>query len=129
MGALGTSCGLKCTDKWKVAFEEMSEAGDGWQVMPDNDTNPGATSILNPPNTLSPLSLRPPTGQSQEQEVVLTCEGKTCVVGKAEPSPARADLMELTSGSLLDSLRVKVREFVQKKRQGVTKQAERMHFK
>jgi hypothetical protein len=106
---LAGGCGLptKCAaDTWLVDFAEMSEPGDGWQVMPDKAKDPDSTqSILNRPNKLSPFSLRPAADKSHDQEIVLTCEGKTCVVGKVVPSAVRAGMVELVSGPLLDALR------------------------
>src|ERR1700761_2166654 len=98
--------------------------------MPDKDKDPDSTlAILNPPNKLSPYSLRPAADNPQQQEMVLTCEGQTCVVGKVQPSSVGTGMVELVSGPMLDSLRALLGRYVQEKRQGSTTHVSRFHFK
>lgn len=130
VATLGKSCGLppECTlETFLVDFEELGNQEDGWQVMPDKDKDPdGTQSIVNPPNKVAPFTLR--TTDSGEQEIVISCQDKTCVVGKVVPSPVSAEMVELVSGSLLDALRALLREYIKAKRGGTTNRAERIHL-
>jgi len=130
MSALAGGCGFPpaCTvEPWRVDFEELGELPDGYQVMPDKAKDPtGTLSMLNPPNTLSPFSLRTATDGSQE--MIMTCEGKTCVVGKVQPSAVRPGMFELVSGPMLDSLRALLSRFLTEKRPGTTSRVDRIHF-
>ncbi|MDB6158420.1 MAG: hypothetical protein JWO04_2126 [Gammaproteobacteria bacterium] len=132
VAGLAAGCGLpeKCAaNEWKVDFEEIGAPDDGWQVMPATEMDPdGTSSMLNPPNKQSPFTVRKATDGSQDEEMVLTCEGKTCIVGKVIPSSAAANKWELVSGPLLDSLKAVLRKFLQEKRKGGTGRAERIHF-
>ncbi len=130
LDGLGGSCGLpkSCTAvPWRVDFEELGQPEDGFQVLPDKADDPdGTLSIVNPPNTLAPFTLR--TAADGSEEIIMSCEGKTCVLGKVQASPVRVGMHELVSGPLLDSLRALLREFLKKKRNGRTGRAERIHF-
>ena len=133
VAGLGAGCGLpaKCAaEPLRVDFEELGTEADGYQVMPDKDQDLGGTkSLLNPPNKQSPFSMRNATDGSQDQEMILTCEGKTCVVGRVRPSSVRAGMVELVSGPLLDSLRALLRRFLTEKRQGGNpNRVDRLHF-
>ncbi|MDB5979778.1 MAG: hypothetical protein JWQ69_793 [Pseudomonas sp.] len=131
VAALAGGCGFPpaCTvEPWKVDFEELGDLPDGYQVMPDKAKDPtGSLSMLNPPNTLSPFSIRPVADGSLE--LVMSCEGKTCVVGKVQPSAVRPGLFELVSGPLLDSLRALLARFLKEKRTGSTTRVDRIHFR
>jgi hypothetical protein len=130
VAGLAGGCGFPpacAVEPWRVDFEELGELPDGYQVMPDKAKDPtGSLSMLNPPNTLSPFSVRPAADGSQE--LVMTCEGKTCVVGKVQPSPVRPGMVELISGPLLDSLRALLSRFLKEKRPGSTARVDRIHF-
>ena len=133
VAGLGAGCQLpeKCaTNTWLVDFEELGDDTVGYQVMPAKVNDPdGTTSMLNPPNKVSPFSLRNATDGSQDQEMVITCEGKTCVVGRVQPSTFNPSMTELLSGPLLDSLRALLQEFLKNKRKGGgAGRVERIHF-
>jgi hypothetical protein len=131
VAALAGGCGFPpaCTvEPWKVDFEELGDLPDGYQVMPDKAKDPtGSLSMLNPPNTLSPFSVRPAADGSQD--LVMTCEGQTCVVGKVQPSAVNPGMVELISGPLLDSLRALLARFLKEKRPGGTTRVDRIHFR
>ncbi|MDB6144115.1 MAG: hypothetical protein JWP80_3159 [Pseudomonas sp.] len=128
--ALAGGCGFppSCTvEPWKVDFEELGALADGYLVMPDKAKDPtGGLSMLNPPNTLSPFSIHPVADGSLE--LVMTCEGKTCVVGKVQPSSVSPATFELISGPLFDSLRALLSRFLKEKRTGSTTRVDRIHF-
>jgi hypothetical protein len=130
IGGLAGNCGFppQCTqDPWLIDFEELGAAGDGYQVMPGKDNDPDHTlSMTNPPNKVAPFSIRSKADGSLE--LVLVCEGKTCVVGIVKPSPVNPAMHELVSGPQFDLLRALLRRFIKEKRNGSKGRAERIHF-
>ena len=111
-------------------FEELGgDFENGWQVLPDKGRDPdGTQSLTNPPNKRAPFTLRNAADGSTDQELVLTCEGKTCVVGRVRPSAARQGMHELVSGGLLDALQALLRQFLAAKKRTDSGRSERMHF-
>ncbi|WP_289535817.1 DUF4157 domain-containing protein [Pseudomonas sp. SO81] len=130
IGGLAGNCGFppQCTqDPWLIDFEELGASGDGYQVMPGKDNDPDHTlSMTNPPNKVAPFSIR--SAADGSLELVLVCEGKTCVVGIVKPSPVNPAMHELVSGPQFDLLRALLRRFIKEKRNGSKGRAERIHF-